>query len=97
MSKLEQVIKTNLRSLNYIKLELINESYKHRGHTGWNESGETHFNLLIVTDSVIGQNKVQRHKLIYQLLAEQLKNQIHALSIQVYTQDEFYLYSCKSL
>ena len=89
MTKLEQIIKNSLSILNPIKLDIINESYKHKGHGGWNESGETHFNLLIVSDNFIDQNKIQRHKLIYRLLAEQLKNQIHALSIQTYTKEEF--------
>ncbi len=89
MSKLVDSIKSDLAILDPLKLEIINESHKHKGHGGWNESGETHFHLLIVSEYFINQNKLQRHKKIYQLLAVQLKNQIHALSIQALTPEEY--------
>ncbi len=86
---MEDVIKNNLATLSPIKLELVNESHKHAGHAGWNSSGNTHFNLLIVSDAFTEKSKVQRHKMIYQLLAVQLKDQVHALSIRAFTKDEW--------
>ena len=86
---MEKIIKNKLFALSPIKLELINESHKHAGHAGWNNSGNTHFNLLIVSDAFINQTKIQRHKMIYQLLAEELKDQVHALSIRAFTKDEW--------
>lgn len=86
---MEKIIKNKLVALSPIKLELINESHKHAGHAGWNNSGNTHFNLLIVSDAFINQSKIQRHKMIYQLLAEELKDQVHALSIRAFTKDEW--------
>ncbi len=86
---MEKIIKNKLVALSPIKLELINESHKHAGHAGWNNSGNTHFNLLIVSDAFINQTKIQRHKMIYQLLAEELKDQVHALSIRAFTKDEW--------
>jgi BolA protein len=86
---MEKIIKNKLAALSPAKLELVNESHKHMGHVGWNKSGNTHFNLLIVSDAFIDQNKVKRHKMIYLLLAKELKEQIHALSIRAFTKDEW--------
>ena len=85
---MEEIIRSKLAALSPIKLELINESHKHAGHAGSNNSGNSHFNLLIVSDAFIDQSKVQCHKMIYQLLAEELKDQVHALSIRAFTKDE---------
>ena len=65
---MEKIIKNKLVALSPIKLELINESHKHAGHAGWNNSGNTHFNLLIVSDAFINQTKIQRHKMICESL-----------------------------
>ncbi len=89
---MEKTIKDKLEALSPIKIELINESHKHAGHAGSNNSGNSHFNLLIVSDAFINKNKIQRHKMIYRLLAEELKNQVHALSIRAFTKDEWELH-----
>lgn len=86
---MEKTIRDKLEALSPIKIELINESHKHAGHAGSNNSGNSHFNLLIVSDAFINKNKIQRHKMIYQLLAEELKNQVHALSIRAFTKNEY--------
>jgi len=86
---MEKIIKNKLAVLSPVKLELVNETHKHMGHAGWDNSDNTHFNLLIVSDVFINQSKVKRHKMIYLLLAKELKEQIHALSIRAFTKDEW--------
>jgi BolA protein len=70
-------------------LNIINESNKHAGHSGNNIVGsETHFKIIIVADKFIQTSRVARHRLVYDLLVEELK-EIHALSLNAYTEEEY--------
>ena len=65
--------------------EVINESHMHNVPAG----SESHFKLTLVTDAFEGKMLVARHKMIYQLLAEELENGVHALALHTYTPDEW--------
>ena len=60
---------------------MINESYKHSVPTG----SESHFKVVIVSDQFEGLPLIQRHRLVNSVLEDELKNDIHALSIQAKT------------
>jgi len=79
-----------LSMLKPIKLELVNESSKHAGHAAMQgvSGTETHFNLKIVASCFENMSLVQRHKMVYALVAEELKGGVHALSIVAKTPDE---------
>mgnify|MGYP003553641289 CR=1 FL=1 len=49
----------------------------------------SHFKLVIVSDTFEGMRKVQRHQKLYQLFANDLKNGIHALALHLYTKSEW--------
>lgn len=73
------------------ELVLVDESSKHAGHSGMKgiTATETHFNLKIVAECFTGLGLVQRHKMIYALLDDELKNKgLHALSIVAKTPAE---------
>ncbi|CAL9226933.1 unnamed protein product [Arabidopsis halleri] len=78
--------------LNPVELEVEDVSYQHAGHAAVRGSagddGETHFNLRIVSDVFQGKSLVKRHRLIYDLLQEELKSGLHALSIVAKTPAE---------
>jgi BolA family transcriptional regulator, general stress-responsive regulator len=63
-------------------LEIEDDSARHVGHAGARASGETHFNVLIVTPAFTGLSLVQRQRLIYTLLADELEGRVHALSVR---------------
>ena len=71
------------------KLELIDDSAKHAGHSGADPRGESHFSLLIVSTSFEGQNRVNRQRLVYEALDDLLKNRVHALALKTMTPDEW--------
>jgi BolA protein len=84
-SQLETIIKQKLASLEPTYIELIDESYKHAGHAGVKEHGGRHYNLTIVSKKFVSLSLVQRHQLIYKLLADLLQKDIHALKIKAET------------
>ena len=51
------------------------------GHPGALSSSETHFRVRIVADAFAGKSRLDRHRLINGLLAEELKSGVHALAI----------------
>jgi BolA protein len=63
-------------------LVVADESELHRGHGGWREGGETHFQLDIVSEAFAGKSRVERHRLVNGLLAEAFGRGLHALAIR---------------
>lgn len=69
-------------------LEVIDESDKHKGHSGWREGGETHFRVKIVASAFAGQSRIARHRAINGVLADELAASVHALAIEARAPDE---------
>ncbi len=63
-------------------LDVADESYLHEGHAGHRPGGETHFRIHIVSQAFEGKSRVERHRMINTLLAEELAGPIHALAIR---------------
>ena len=70
-----------------VHLEVIDESDRHRGHSGWREGGETHFRVRIATRQFDGKSRLAQHRAIMDLLDVELKAGIHALAIEVLKPD----------
>lgn len=62
-------------------LVVHDDSDRHAGHGGWREGGETHFRVEIVSAAFIGKSRLERHRIVNALLAEELADRIHALAI----------------
>ncbi|KAI9488771.1 bola-like protein-domain-containing protein [Zychaea mexicana] len=71
-------------------LEIVNESHLHAHHAAMrgNTNPETHFRITIVSENFAGKTMMQRHRLVYGLLNEELQNGIHALSLKTKTKEE---------
>ncbi|KAF7822682.1 sufE-like protein 1, chloroplastic/mitochondrial [Senna tora] len=77
------------KELSPVELQVEDISYQHAGHAGARGSdGETHFNLKVVSKEFEGKSLVKRHRLIYNLLQEELQSGLHALSIVAKTPSE---------
>jgi len=48
-----------------------------------------HFQALIVSAEFRGKNRVQRHQRVYQALGERMREEVHALSMQTLTPEEW--------
>ena len=88
-ANMNSIIRNKLReSLNVIFIDLKDESHLHSGHNEHAKHGNTHFSLVIVAKNFDNINLLARHKMINQILKEELKI-IHALKIKAYTGKEY--------
>ena len=69
-------------------LNVVDESHQHEGHAGARPGGQTHFRVYIVSELFKGMTRLQRHRLINQTLAGELKGGVHALAIHAATPEE---------
>jgi BolA protein len=69
-------------------LEIEDESHRHRGHAGAAD-GRGHFRVRIVSPAFAGRSRVERHRMLYDALREELVTDIHALAIEAWTPEEF--------
>ena len=83
MGQVAQAIQQKLNSAFHPeRLEVIDDSARHAGHSGATEGGESHFNVVIVSDVFEGQGRVARQRSVYSALAEELAGPVHALSLK---------------
>nr|SVE73329.1 EOG090X0K4K [Ceriodaphnia reticulata] len=66
-------------------LEIFNESYMHNVPKG----SETHFKVVVVSDKFESTSLLQRHRLVNEILKDELKNGVHALSIVAKTPSQW--------
>ena len=64
--------------------DLINESHMHSG-----PATESHFKLIVVSESFDGLSAVKRHQRMYAVLADELRDGVHALALHLYTPGEW--------
>ncbi|MCL7050370.1 hypothetical protein MKW94_023984 [Papaver nudicaule] len=70
-------------------LEVEDVSYQHAGHAAVKDGAdETHFNVKIVSSKFDGQSLVKRHRMVYELLNDELESGLHAISIVAKTPQE---------
>ncbi len=75
-------------ALSPLSLQVIDESDLHAGHGHERPEGETHFRVEVVSAAFERKSRVDRHRLINGLLADELANHIHALAITARTPQE---------
>lgn len=69
------------------ELVIKDQSQLHIGHDGAKD-GKGHFDVTIVAAEFRGQNRIARHRMVYDALAELLQSDIHALRIKAFPPSE---------
>ena len=75
------------RSFEPTELLVKDQSHLHAGHAGARD-GKGHFDVTIVSQAFDGQNRVQRHRMVYDALSQMIETDIHALRIKAFTPSE---------
>ena len=86
---MREMIEARLReSLVATHVEVVDESHLHAGHAGA-KSGGGHFRALIVSEKFAGLSRVKAQQLVYGAMGVWMGKEIHALSMQTFTPQEW--------
>jgi stress-induced morphogen len=69
-------------------IRVLDDSARHAGHTGARPEGETHYSVLVVSDSFRGLSRVARSREVHQVLAAEFATGLHALALTLRTPEE---------
>ena len=81
-ASIEEKLATQLQPLH---LQVENESNRHNVPAG----SESHFKVVLVSDAFDGKSMVARHRMINEILVDELQNKIHALALHTYTRNDW--------
>lgn len=85
MSRKQTIYELVSKHLNPLILQVDDESANHHVPKG----AETHFKLTIVAEQFASLKTIERHRLVNKLLITELNNGLHALSLHLFTPDEW--------
>ncbi|MBD2102168.1 BolA family transcriptional regulator [Leptolyngbya sp. FACHB-261] len=83
-AKIQTVLRDQLGAL---VVEVEDESHRHAGHRGNNGGG--HYNVVVVSPEFSGKTLMERHRMVHDALADEMKVAIHALSLKTYTPEQW--------
>ncbi len=84
--RVQRAIETKVaEALAPVRLDVINESHMHSVPPG----SESHFKLVIVSDRFAGLSRVNRHRTVNGILEKELREDLHALSMETLTAEEW--------
>jgi BolA protein len=63
-------------------LEVEDQSHLHAGHSGAREGGQTHYHIKVASARFSGKGRLERHRMVYALLADEIAGGVHALALK---------------
>ncbi len=75
-------------SFSPIRLEVSNDSARHRGHVGDDGGGESHFSVTIEAAAFAGRSRLERQRLVNHALGDIPGQRVHALAIRAHAPGE---------
>ena len=84
--RVQRSIETKVaENLEPVYLDVMNESAMHNVPPG----SESHFKVVIVSEKFVGLTRVKRHQKINAILEKELREDLHALSMETLTTEEW--------
>jgi BolA protein len=84
MAEVADAIRRKLeRAFSPVSLEIVDESHLHAGHAGRDPRGESHFAVAFESAAFAGKTRIERQRMVYGLLSEELADRVHALRLSL--------------
>lgn len=77
----ERIVARLMEALDPISLDVVDESDRHAGHAGARPGGGTHYRVRVVSPKFERRSRVERHRMVYDLLAAEFADGLHALAL----------------
>ena len=78
----DEIARLLTRAFAPTRLEVINDSARHHGHSGDDGSGESHFTVVIESAAFAGVSRLQRQRQVNAALGDIPGQRVHALAIK---------------
>lgn len=88
MTVAETIAEKLQKAFSPTSLVVEDQSHMHKGHAGHRPGVETHFHVTIVSAAFDGVARVQRHRMVTEVLKNEIGNPIHALALKTQTPNE---------
>ena len=83
MSKMHEIETRLETAFAPCEIEVVDDSESHRGHAGFQEGGESHYNVRIRSQVFKGMSRIARHRAVHSALGPDLIARIHALALDL--------------
>jgi Stress-induced morphogen (activity unknown) len=79
-NRIHKILKKKLFNFDII---IEDNSFKHKGHNNFDGKQETHISLILKEKNKTKINKLEIHRLINNVLADEFKTGLHSLEIKI--------------
>jgi BolA protein len=83
----EQIRECLMAHFSATELLVKDQSHLHAGHAGAKD-GRGHFDVTVVAEEFSGKTRLERHRMVYEVLSKLIESDIHALSIKAIAPSE---------
>jgi len=82
MGTIDRIRNTLSGALDPARLEILDESGLHAGHAGAVPGKTTHVRIIVESEAFRGRNRIDRHRMVNELLRGEIADGLHALAIE---------------
>ena len=83
MNRMQRIDKILSKKFNNFILEIIDNSNLHKGHNNFTGNDETHIKIILTKKNKLPINRLNIHRIINNLLEDELKSGLHSLEIKI--------------
>ena len=76
------------KNLNLYRCYVLDVSESHKGHSGYVEGEETHFEVFIISNDFENKNRLERHKMVNDFLKNEFSSSLHSITYKLMTVSE---------
>ena len=83
MDRRERIISLLEKKFSDSLIEISDDSHLHADHNPSAKSGGTHLTIKIVSKVFKGKSRIEKHRMVNNILNSEFKNGLHALSLSL--------------
>ena len=76
-------------NLNPSFFKIINFSDQHKNHYAGDNKDTSHIKIIIVSESFDGYSRIERERIVHNILKEEISTEIHSIRLKLYIKSEY--------